>query len=65
MTTTDIITEEKTEQCTIASKRVKVSITRRKEADSSGDGIVTDFHCDNSSDSCESRCTYKMLLNDF
>lgn len=58
------ITEEKSELCSVATKIVVVKITREKRANSS-EGIIIGFECNSQSTTCENRCTYRMLLDDF
>lgn len=57
--------EERKEQCSIATKLVTIKLVRRKEENSLAEGEIVGFQCDNDSSNCESRCTYKMLLEDF
>jgi hypothetical protein len=57
--------EERKEVCSVASKLVSLKIYRLPSLDQKGEGEIVDFHCNQSSTSCESRCTYKLLLNDF
>ncbi len=57
--------EEREEICSVASKLVILKIYRYPSADPNAEGEIADFHCNHSSDRCESRCTYKMLMNDY
>jgi hypothetical protein len=58
------IVEEKKELCSIASKIVSVRIVRQIVKPTE-EGRITGFSCADSSSTCESRCTYKMILEDF
>jgi len=51
--------EERRELCSVASKIVSLKIVRTKE------GVIIGFDCASSSPTCESRCTYRMLIEDF
>lgn len=57
-------TVHKKELCSVASKMVSVTIVRRK-TNSSSEGEIISFDCADSSPTCDSKCTYKMLLEDF
>lgn len=57
--------EERQEVCSVASKLVTLKFTRAVSADQQGEGEIVDFHCNQTSTTCETRCTYRMLLNDF
>lgn len=59
------IVEERTEVCSVASKLVNLKIYRATSSDQQGEGEIMDFHCNQSSTRCETRCTYKMLLSDY
>lgn len=59
------IVEERSEVCSVASKLVNIKIYRIKEKDCQGDGEIVGFSCNSSSTSCETRCTYRLLLEDF
>lgn len=60
------IVEERKEQCSVASKIVSVKIVRRKTNQGySGDGEIIGFDCSDISPNSESRCTYRMLMDDF
>jgi len=56
--------EEREEMCSSASKLVKLKIYRYPSTDPQA-GEIADFQCNHSSDSCESRCTYRILMNDY
>lgn len=57
--------EERQEVCSVASKLVTLKVTRVVCTDRQGEGEIVDFHCNQTSSTCETRCTYRMLLNDF
>ena len=60
------IVEERKELCSVASKIVSIKIIRQKETqDVLEEGEIIGFECAESSPNCESKCTYKMLLEDF
>ena len=61
----EYLLEEREEVCSVASKLVKLTIYRYPSVDPQDQGEIGDFHFNNSSESCESRCTYKMLMNDY
>lgn len=58
------IVEERREVCSVVSKLVSLKIFRRREEHSKADGEIIGFDCADSSPNCESRCTYRMLLED-
>lgn len=58
--------EERTELCSVASKIISFKIIRRKSKKATlEEGEIVGFDCASSSPTCESKCTYKMLLDDF
>lgn len=57
--------EEREEICSVASKLVALKIYRLPSADPKAAGEIVDFHCNHSSVSCETRCTYRLLMSDF
>jgi len=60
------IVEDRKELCSVASKIVSVKIVRlKKTQDALEEGEIIRFDCAESSPTCESKCTYKMLLEDF
>lgn len=61
----DYSIEERQEVCSVASKLVAIKIYRLPSADSQYEGEIINFECNQSSINCETRCTYKLLLNDY
>lgn len=60
------VVEERNELCSIASKVVSLKLIRQKRQDCySSDGEIIGFECSSSSPTCESKCTYKMLVEDY
>lgn len=59
------IAEDRQEVCSVASKIVSVKILRQRPKGASFEGEIIGFECNNGSPNCESRCTYRMLLEDF
>ncbi len=59
------IVEERHEICSTVSKIVSIKIFRRRPKGSNEIGEVVGFQCESSSSNCESRCTYKMMMEDF
>lgn len=58
--------EDREETCSAASKLVKIKLTRlRRKGDSPQTGEIVDFQCNSQSSNCESRCTYRMLMEDY
>lgn len=57
--------EERKEVCSVATKLVSIKIYRLPSSEDNSLGEIADFECSYSSSNCETRCTYKMLLNDF
>ena len=57
--------EERQELCSVASKLVSVKIYRLPPSKDNPLGVIANFECNHSSSNCETRCTYKMLMNDF
>jgi len=62
----EVVVEERQETCSTVSKIVKLKIFRRR-IDSSirQEGEIVGFDCASSSSSCESKCTFKLLMDDF
>lgn len=56
--------EKRRETCTVASKLVSIKIFRKPASDG-GEGEITGFECDSSSQTCEGRCLYRQLLEDY
>lgn len=59
------VVEQREEVCSVASKIVAIKIYRKMPEDFRGEGEIIGFECNNSGPSCESRCTYKRLLEDY
>ena len=59
------IVEERQEICSTASKIVSIKIFRQRPKESKEIGEIVGFNCNSSGPNCESRCTYKMLMEDF
>jgi len=62
----EMVIEERQETCSTVSKIVKIKIFRKRihGAPLYG-GEIVGFDCASSSSSCESRCTYKLLMDDY
>lgn len=60
----EMVVEERQETCSTVSKIVKIKIFRRR-VDSAQEGEIVGFDCASSSSSCESKCTFKLLIDDF
>lgn len=62
----DMVIEERQETCSAVSKLVKIKILRRRiyGAPLQG-GEIVGFECASSSSSCESKCSYKLLMDDY
>ena len=62
----EMIIEERQETCSTVSKIVKIKIVRRRiHGVSLQGGEIVGFDCASSSTSCESRCSYKLLMDDY
>ena len=62
----DTVVEERHETCSAVSKMVKIKILRRKvNATPRHGGEIVGFECASSSSSCESKCSYKLLMDDY
>ncbi|MDP4126930.1 MAG: hypothetical protein Q8912_08310 [Bacillota bacterium] len=59
------IIEERKEICSVVSKMVSLEIYRLKPLEGQGEGEIVGFNCHNSTQQCESRCTYRLLLEDY
>lgn len=59
------IIEERQEICSTVSKIVSLMIFRQRPKGSNEVGEIVGFQCESSSAKCESRCTYKMMMEDF
>jgi hypothetical protein len=57
--------EQREEVCSVASKLVVIKLFRQIPEDSDAEGDIVGFECNSSSQSCQSKCTYRMLLEDF
>jgi len=64
----EIVIEERQEMCSTVSKIVKIKLLRRR-VDSDifplQEGEIAGFDCASSKSSCESKCSYKLLINDY
>lgn len=61
----EYILEKREEVCSVASKLVVLKIYRFPSSNPNAAGEIADFQCNHSSTSCETRCTYRMLINDY
>jgi len=63
----ETVVEERQETCSTVSKIVKIKIFRRGIDDSATlqAGEIVGFDCASSSSSCESKCSFKLLMDDF
>jgi hypothetical protein len=59
------IVEERQEICSTVSKIVSIKIFRQRPKESKEIGEIVGFLCQSNSSNCESRCTYKMMIEDF
>ncbi|MHB8074392.1 hypothetical protein E4K67_21775 [Desulfosporosinus fructosivorans] len=59
-----MVVEERQETCSTVSKIVKIKIFRRR-VDSAREGEIVGFDCAASTSSCETKCTFKLLMEDF
>lgn len=57
--------EERQEVCSVASKLVILKIYRYPASNPNAAGEIVNFKCNQSSMTCESRCTYRLLMNDY
>lgn len=62
----DTIVEERQETCSAVSKIVKIKILRRRiDGAQLQEGAIIGFDCASSSCSCESKCSYRLLMDDY
>ena len=62
----EMVTEERQETCSTVSKIVKIKIMRRRiHGITLQGGEIVGFDCASSSASCESKCSYKLLMDDY
>jgi len=60
------VIEERQETCSTVSKIVKIKILRRSIVGvSCQEGEIVGFDCASSSSACESKCSFKLLLDDY
>jgi len=60
------IVEERQESCSIVSKIVRLKIFRRViEGDSRQAGEIIGYDCNSTSSTCEARCHYRLLIDDY
>ncbi|AET67466.1 hypothetical protein Desor_1831 [Desulfosporosinus orientis DSM 765] len=58
--------EERQESCSVVSKIVRLKIFRRViEGASLQEGEIAGYDCSASSSTCESKCHYRLLLEDY
>ena len=58
--------EERQETCSTVSKIVRIKIFRRRiESAPLQAGEIIGFDCASSSSSCESKCSFKLLMEDY
>lgn len=57
--------EQREEVCSVASKIVSIKIVRNIVEDQRAEGEIVGFDCNNSSPNCQSKCTYRLLLEDY
>ncbi|SHI12349.1 hypothetical protein [Desulfosporosinus lacus] len=58
--------EEREESCSIVSKIVKLKIYRRViESTVLQEGEIVSYDCGSSSSNCETRCHYRLLMDDY
>lgn len=58
--------EERQETCSTVSKLVRIKIFRQViEGTSQQEGEIVGFECNSSSSTCESKCHYRLLLEDY
>ena len=62
----ETVVEERHETCSLVCKMVKIKIFRRRiDATQLQEGEIIGFDCASSSSSCESKCSYKLLMDDY
>lgn len=62
----DIEIEIRHEACSTVSKIVKIEIMRKRIDDAPLQaGEIVGFACASSGSSCESKCSYKLLMDDY
>ena len=61
----EIVVEERQESCSTVCKIVKVKIFRRRIVGALQAGEIVGFDCASLSPSCESKCSYKLLMDDY
>ena len=62
----EIVIEERQESCSTVSKVVKIKILRRRiDGSQLQVGEIIGFECASVSSSCESKCSYKLLMEDY
>ena len=62
----ETVVEERHETCSTVCKMVKITIFRRRiNAVLLQEGEIIGFDCASSSSSCESKCSYKLLMDDY
>jgi len=62
----EMVIEERQETCSTVSKIVKMKILRRKIVGALlQEGEIVGFDCASSSSSCESKCSYKLFMDDY
>jgi len=61
----EIVVEERQETCSTVSKIVKVRILRRRIVGTPQAGEIVGFDCASLSSSCEAKCSYKRLMDDY
>jgi hypothetical protein len=59
------VIEKRKELCSVVSKMVSLEIQRLKPLVGQGEGEIVGFNCHNSTQQCESRCSYRLLLDDY
>jgi len=57
--------ERREEVCSVASKMVVIKIFRKIPEDLRSEGEIVGFDCNNSGANCRSKCTYRLLLEDY
>ncbi|MBP1760397.1 MAG: hypothetical protein H6Q63_1314 [Firmicutes bacterium] len=62
----ELTVEERQETCSIVSKIVRLKIFRRVvEGASIQEGEIVGYDCGSSSSTCESKCHYRLLIDDY
>ena len=59
------VIEKRKELCSVVTKMVSLEIYRLKPLVGQGEGEIIGFNCHNSTQQCESRCSYRFLLEDY